>query len=324
MDHRVSAFLLEFHRASRRMRHAEFRPWVFAELAKIVQLDSAFWYRWAATETESRLHAWYLYQQPDSLIEEYSAKELWRDDIVYLRALEAPPGTAVFASCDDYTSDRMRAFLKRHRQEQVLTIAYFQDIPRVAAGMSLYRNETRSAYSAQDVATIEAVAPHVIDAWRENWLTEILRNASGRPKLPEFSLAVLMSDKMMSEAQDNFGTVMRLEWPEWQGPWLPEAVASHFRRSQDPWTGRSITMYQREQADRTALVLVRRGHPLDSLAPRKRAVAVLFAQGASQTEVAKKLSLSSSTVNNYLGDVYHQLKVSDKVALSKLVSRLEP
>jgi DNA-binding CsgD family transcriptional regulator len=320
----ISSYLLELHRASRRMRHFEFREWVFDELRAIVQFDSAFWYRWAASETESKLHAWYLYRQPESLIEDYASEELWRDDIVYARALAAPPGTAIYASYDDYTSERMRAFLRRHRQSQVLTIAYLQDIPRVAGGMSLYRNETREPYTRVDAADVEAVAGHVIDAWRENWLDDLMRSTSTRREQPEFSLAVLMPDQMMSEAQDNFGKLMRLEWPQWQGPWLPATLVEHWERSQEAWVGRAVTAYRRVQPDQLTLILIRRGHPLDTLAPRKRAVARLFAHGASQTEVAKRLSLSSSTVNNYLGDVYQHLNICDKVELARLVEWLEP
>ncbi|MDP9043905.1 MAG: helix-turn-helix transcriptional regulator [Pseudomonadota bacterium] len=306
------------------MPHPDFRDWVFDELSKILQLDSALWYRWAAQADKSHLHAWYLYKQPESLIHEYTAGELWKEDVVYLKAAVGPRGIAVHASYDDYTSERMRAFLKRYRQAQVLTIGIVQEVPQIAAGMSLYRNETREPFSAEDVATIEAVTPHTIDAWRENWLGEVVRGARSIPEPQEFSLAVLMPDMMMSEAQDNFGELMHLEWPTWQGPWLPEALQARLASSHEPYTGRGITVYRKPQPDKTSLLLVRRSHPLDQLAPRKKAVALMFARGATQTEVAQRLSLSTSTVNNYLGEVYHHLDVSDKVDLSILVNRLEP
>ena len=324
MDPNTSAFLLELHRASRRMRHAELRSWVFDELKRIIQFDSAFWYRWAATPDRSHIHASYLYQQPETLLQEYASGELWKEDVVYRRAVDAPRGTAVYASYDDYTSERMRAFLKRHRQLQVLTIAVGQEVAQIASGLSLYRNETRGPFTTTDAAIIEAVAPHIVDAWRENWLREIVRGTSTRAESQEFSLAVLMPDRMLSEAQDNFGPLMHLEFPAWQGPWLPNPVTRHLSRSREPWSGAAITVYQREQPDRTSLLLVRRGHRLDRLAPRKKAVALLFARGASQTEVARALSLSSSTVNNYLGEVYQRLEISDKVELSTLVMQLEP
>jgi len=324
MQSSTSDFLLELHRASRRMPHGEFREWVFDAFSRVVQFDSAFWYRWAVDGEDSTIHAWYLYKQPERLIQEYTEGKLWKEDVVYTRAAPGPRGVAVYASYGDYTSERMRAFLKRYRQEHVLTIPILQEVPQVAAGMSLYRNETRQTYSAEDVAIIEAVAPHIIDAWRENWIGEVVRVARALAEPLEFSLAVLMPNMMMSEAQDNFGRLVRSEWDGWVGPWLPDALARHMSSSADPFVGEAVTVYFRRPPDSTYLLLVRRIHPLDQLAPRKRAVARLFARGATQTEVARQLHLSSSTVNNYLGDVYQHLNVSDKLDLSRLMTRLEP
>lgn len=323
----ASAFLLDLHRSSRRLPHAELRAWIFANLKSVVAFDSAFWFRWAAHDGQSHIHAWCLHGQPDSLIHEYTASELWKDDVVYSRTLNADRGTAIRASYDDYSSVRMRDFLRRHRQEHIMTIAIMQDVPQTAVGMSLYRNETHEAFLAEDGRAFEAVMPHVVEAWRENWLRDIVRATSTAPAPVNFSMALLMPDGMMSEAQDNLGELMHLEWPDWQGPFLPEVLASHLRRDAKrtrPWVGRGITVYDRRQADGTTLMLVRRGHALDQVAPRKREVALLFARGASQSQVAEQLHLSTSTVNNYLVGIYQQLQLSDKTDLSRLITRLEP
>jgi hypothetical protein len=233
MDADANAFVLSLYRAAQRLPHAQLRTFVFEGLKAVVPFDSAFWYRWAADTEHSQLHAWCLYAQPDSLIHEYASTELWRDDIVYARALAAPSGTAVCASYDDYESARMRNFLRRHRQEHILTIAIFQDVQGIASGMSLYRNETRTAYSDAERRAIEAVIPHVIEAWRENWLQEVVREVSSTPERIEFSLAVAMPGLMLSEAQHNFGDLMHLEWPDWRGPWLPEPLHAYLSNAHD-------------------------------------------------------------------------------------------
>lgn len=321
----VSAFLFNLYRVSRRLPHAEFKDWVFNELSNVVQIDSGFWYRAAVIDKHTDFHAWHVYRQPETLLHEYAAGSLWLEDVVYHKAMSAPPGTAVHASYPDYDSERMKGFLRRYRQQHILTIAILQEVPQIAAGFSLYRNETRSAYSDEDVVNIEAVAPHVIDAWRENWLSETVRKASQRAEPVEFSLAVLMPDMMLSEAQDNFGKLMHLEWPQWQGPRLPPELQSYVESADSSaWTGKAISIYERKQPDGTTLLLVRQSHPWDRLGPRKRMVATLFAAGASQTQVAERAHLSPSTVNNYLGTIYRELNLSDKTSLSRLVERLHP
>lgn len=330
MDAAPNAFVLALYRAARRMLHPQFRAFVFERLQELVTLDSAFWYRWAADAQRSDLHAWCLYRQPDSLIQEYASEELWRDDIVYERALAAPSGKAVSASYDSYTSPRMRSFLRRHRQEHVLTLAIFQDVQGIATGMSMYRNETRSPWSDADHRLLEAVMPHVVEAWRENWLQDVVRAASSSPEHIEFSLAVLIPSLMLSEAQDNFADLMHLEWPDWRGPWLPKPlhaallVRAQPTASDEPWIGQHIVVYSRSQVDGNVVLFVRRGHEFDRLAPRRREAAVLFGRGSSQTDVASRMQLSASTVNNYLAGTYAQLNLSDKTELSRLVARLEP
>lgn len=330
MDSASNTFVLGLYRAARRLPHAQMRVFVFEGLTSLVQFDSALWYRWAAAAEHSQLHAWFLYRQPDTLIHDYMSAELWRDDIVYAQSLVAPSGTVVCGSYEDYTSERMRKFLRRHRQHHLLNLAIFQEVQGLFSGISLYRNETRSAYSESDRRTAQEVMPHVVEAWRENWLQDVVRAASSSPEHVEFSLAVALPSLILSEAQDNFGDLIHLEWPEWRGPWLPEPVRAALsgptkaNGMRPPWLGRHIAVYDRVQADGTLLLLVRRGHPFDRLAPRKREAAILFARGASQTHVAEQMQLAASTVNNYLGVVYEQLQLTDKTELSRLVARLEP
>jgi DNA-binding NarL/FixJ family response regulator len=57
----------------------------------------------------------------------------------------------------------------------------------------------------------------------------------------------------------------------------------------------------------------------DSLAPRERAVAVLYASGHSYKMIARRLDLSPATVRTYLRDAYLQLGVRNKIELGKLL-----
>ncbi len=321
----ISAFLLDIYRASRRMRHEQLRPFVFDALQSVVSFDSAFWFRWAASETSSYIHTWYLHNQPESLLLEYAQDELWREDVMYWKALAAPPGNACRVSYADYTENRMRSFLKRHRQEHVMTIAVVQDVSQIAGGMSLYRNETRDAFSEVDGQALEAVISHLIDAWRENWLQHVVQGASSASAPVDFSIALLTPDFSMSEAQDSFGPLIQCEWPDWRGPWLPDPLRRHFDAGRPgPWFGERIAVYHSPQPNHTTILLARRGHPLDRLPPRKREVALMFAGGASQTEVAQRMNLAPHTVNNYLGNIYQTLALNDKTGLSRLVERLQP
>lgn len=322
----INDYILELYRASRRLPHSQFQQWVFEGLSRLVQFDSAFWFRGVTLENRAQAHAAYLYRQPETLLQEYVERELWRDDEIYLRALTVPSGTAVRVSFDNYASAKMRDFLRRNRQHHLMNITLVQEVPQIVSGISLYRDETRLPFSDEDAAVQEALAPHIIDAWRENWLADVVQSSrSIRPT--EFSLGSLMPDMMLSEAQHNLASLLLLEWPDWRGPWLPQALHRHVVESASPgqpWVGKAITVYHRVEQNRSTLILVRPRHAMDGLSRRKREAALLFAGGASQTEVANRLKLSASTVNNYLGEVYRALGIRDKTDLSVLASRLEP
>ena len=90
------------------------------------------------------------------------------------------------------------------------------------------------------------------------------------------------------------------------------------------WVGKSLVAYFRPVDVGMTLAFVRPVGSFDRLSQRKREVATMFAHGASQSEVAQRLRLSPSTVNNYLGDVYRELGVTDKGALAIAVAHLEP
>jgi DNA-binding CsgD family transcriptional regulator len=326
MDTAVSAFLLRLYRAARSLPHAQLRPWVFEQLQSCIGFDSGFWYRCALVGEAADMHAWYLDRQPEDLMTEYVSRELWRDDTVFHRLMTSPRETAVRVSSEeDFKSERMRDFLRRNRQRHLMSICMVDEVPQVAAGMSLYRNDSHCSFTAADGRMFELVTPHVIDSWRENWLRELTRSASSASMFNSFSMAVQTARGMLSDAQDSFAAHMALEWPDWRGPWLPEPMLVQIASQSDaPWCGRTITAYSRRQADGNTLLHVRPRHAFDSLSPRKREVALLFASGAAQASVAARTSLSASTVNNYLVEIYRKLGVSDKSGLALLVAGLQP
>ena len=66
----------------------------------------------------------------------------------------------------------------------------------------------------------------------------------------------------------------------------------------------------------TALLLeIRRRVDADRLSGRQRDIALLYAAGHSGPQIAARLGLSPSTVNNHLGVVFKKLAVKNKLQL---------
>lgn len=61
--------------------------------------------------------------------------------------------------------------------------------------------------------------------------------------------------------------------------------------------------------------------PFDALSPREMEVALMLTQGMRQEEIARRLSLSAKTVNTHKSRLFEKLRISDSIALARLVSR---
>ncbi len=62
------------------------------------------------------------------------------------------------------------------------------------------------------------------------------------------------------------------------------------------------------------------GSPFDVLSPREMEVALMLTQGLRQEEIARRLSLSAKTVNTHKSRLFEKLRITDSIALARLVS----
>ena len=113
----------------------------------------------------------------------------------------------------------------------------------------------------------------------------------------------------MHFARPAFVEIMRREWPEWRGPFVPEAM----RRMQDgAFSGERVAVRFTPQND-LYLAVARSKGPLDTLTARELEVAKQLAKGASHKEIARDLALAPATARNHIASIHAKLG-SNKVA----------
>ena len=61
--------------------------------------------------------------------------------------------------------------------------------------------------------------------------------------------------------------------------------------------------------------------PFDDLSPRELEVAMLLIQGLRQDDIAKRLSLSSKTVNTHKSRLFQKIGIQDSIALARLAAQ---
>ena len=324
MNAATSAFLLAVHRAARRMAHAAFKPWLFHELVQLLRFDSGMWLRVGVTDAGPQMHDYYLDRQRPDRITAYLEQELWREDPFLQTSFGGGPVRAWVMSANDLPPGRLSDYLELHEQRHVVCSFEFEPVTRSFAGFSMFRRGHQDTFSEADRSLVEFIEPHLRDDWTHNWLREV--GASRPPELPsDFAQSVCTADHLLNASDEHFAELILREWPHWHGPLLPDEWAMHLQLDAlGPWVGRVVTAYFQTLPGGLILLRLRPIHALDLLPPRKRQVALLFAGGVSQSEVAAALALSPSTVNNYLVEVYRELGLRDKTELALCVARLTP
>jgi two-component system nitrate/nitrite response regulator NarL len=83
------------------------------------------------------------------------------------------------------------------------------------------------------------------------------------------------------------------------------------------WVGRdTVTDIVRHLRERAAAVARRRPSPAERLTARERGIVAMVAGGASNREVAQKLSLAEDTVKHHISNIFDKLGVSNRAEMA--------
>jgi DNA-binding CsgD family transcriptional regulator len=175
---------------------------------------------------------------------------------------------------------------------------------------------------------LQFLMPHLVEAQRENRLSRAQDARAGPPG--RRSHVLCGSDGVLQQVDEHGLALLRSEWPRWCSARLPEPlalaiasaaaqpvpgeVADPGEAGVPPYHGRQITVLMTRSGD-SMLLEVRRRAAVDRLSTRQRDIATLYAEGHTGPQIATRLGLSSSTVNNHLGVIFKKLAVSNKVQL---------
>jgi len=132
--------------------------------------------------------------------------------------------------------------------------------------------------------TVQALVPHLAETWN---LCR-LRSVAG-----SFGLDICPSARALCDCKGRlhaaapaFTTLLRAEWPEWQGPKLPEMLQGNWLRPEhSQYVGAAIVANSEPVGD-LRLLKLRHVSLLDTLTAREQEVARLFGSGSSHKSIA--------------------------------------
>lgn len=305
MLHRLSRTLREIHRLSREAPVATFQDVAFEAMKELVRFDTGYWGAGREPVEAVVMHYSYLHRLPagemSTVFEKVKSRPRHIEQIsrCVINAGQAQVCDVREAGLDDfYSLFGVDQFVTLYQRDADLGLYHV---------VSLYRSGEEQ-FTEQERLLFEGAVPHLMDAWRESKLLHL--SGVNRDACPLTPAAALLDQKgAVHFARPAFVELMRREWPDWRGPFVPEAMC----RVQDgSFTGKQIAVRFTPQND-LYLTIARNKGPLDQLTMRELEVAKQMAKGACHKEIARALAISPATVRKHIAHVHAKLG-SNKVA----------
>ena len=320
----LSSVVLQLHRGCRTWPASAFQSRACELLSEVLPFDGGIW----GTESVATQRAVALYPcgVPDGMWASYLTQGSAGDPL--LAAARAAPGTAVLS---DFTAATVPAgggaaawppqFFTSHGWAHGLAMTQIEPLSKLRAFFCVWRQAGRQPFAALHQQLLQFVMPHLMETARESQLSRATLGADA-PTAPR-SHAVCDRMGVTQHLDDRCLALLRLEWPQWSGGVLPAPLVQAVQHPQPAlFVGRRIAVRMVVNDD-AVLLAVRLRAACDRLSARQRSIADLYASGCTGPEIAQRLGLAASTVNNHLGEVFKKLQISSKVQLARVLDGSE-
>lgn len=319
MHPRLSRAIVEIHRAARAAPANRFKDGALAIARRALDFDSALWAEAPPAANLTANNPIHLLNQPWEMMESYFRIVGAADPLIDL-AVQAPGAT--FNLLENFPREEWEATeaYQDHGRPFGLEGTLCTATPHPEVGLnsyiSLYRSRPQSAFSESDRQAKELLTPHLIEAYR----TVLLREAADTRLRPREDRGFALVDRagLLLHRTPSFPGILRATFPEWRGPYLPEALRLGILPAGETSLG-PLRAEARPRASGFSIVALEDMSPLHRLTPAERRVAHLIATGSSYKGAARALGRSPSTVGNQVSRIYAKLGLRDKASLIRLI-----
>jgi len=310
-----SQLLLRLYRAAQDLPIADFQDAALDLVKGVLPFDSSLWGTAAPAQGGPDIHTVHLHNQSREMLPAYeSVKHL---DSAVATMFAQPRATRGF-QLDSWFSDpaqrEIRDMMRRFEIENMLATTVIDPSTRIAHWILLYRADCDAGYTPAEIARLELLAPHVMEALAINRKMHLERlGPADQDALPRGN-AIADLRGMVYHADARFAALAGEEWEDWQERRLPAALASHFQQEGERFRGRAVVVDARIEQQ----LLFLKARPrcrADGLTAREFTIAKLIAKGDTHKEIAQTLSRSPATVRNQIQGIYEKLEVGNIAGL---------
>lgn len=310
MPHHLSRTLRKIHRLSREAPASTFQEDAFEAMKELIRFDYGYWGGGREPIEAVNVHYQYLHRLPGE--EMHAAFEKVKSHPKVIETITGHVINAGQALAYDVREAGLDFFYAPYGVDQIVSLYQRDADLGLYHVISLYRSG-EERFTEQERLLFESAVPHLLDAWTESKLLHV--SGANRDAGPLPAAAALVDKAgVVHFARPAFIELLRLEWPEWRGPFLPEAM----RRQDGSFTGDQVAA-RFIPHNHFFLAVLRNKGPLDQLSARELEVAKRLAQGASHKEIARDLGISPATARNHVASVHAKLGSSKAAQVATLL-----
>lgn len=313
---RYSQLLLRLYRLAQELPIADFQNAALDLVKGVLPFDSSLWGTAAPTRDGPDIHTVHLHNKSQDMLPAYEAVK--HQDTAVATMFEQPRATRGFNLENWFSAPgqrEIRDVMRRFEIENMLATTVVDPSTRFAHWILLYRADSAAAYSAEEVARLELLAPHVMEALAINRKMHLERLGPEPAALPRGS-AIADMRGIVYHADERFASLAGEEWDDRGAPMrrLPDALAAHFMQDNERFRGRAVVVDARIEQQ----LLFLKARPrcrADGLTAREFTIAQLIAKGDTHKEIAQTLTRSPATVRNQIQVIYEKLGVGNIAGL---------
>ncbi|CAA6606380.1 putative Transcriptional regulator, LuxR family [Rhodospirillaceae bacterium LM-1] len=320
--HQLSNCLIDIYHVDTHCDRSTFIDLIFDRYARLIPHDAALWSGTSYGPSfphDPAIRYMHFYNLPNAISAFWQLKENYQARAEMIAYQLANPGKGNIVNAKTPGLEHVFPQLFASQGIRHLLAIYLLDpATKLFSIISLYRFND-APYTEAERCLHELASPHIQAVLRLQALA--LLDLSGAKPDKESSMAVADSAGALHHAHPLFLQIVKQEWPDWQGPELPQAVANgnFLNRAQTQFVGKRIVILSQPQGE-LHLLSARHKDRFDDLTRRERQIAGLFASGLSYKEVARQLDVSPITVRNTLANIYKKVGVSDKGELTNILA----
>lgn len=313
----ITTYLLELHGRSQELVYRAMQRSALDQFRTLVPFEGGLFAVGTLQGGNAIAHDVFLFDKPPELMESW---ELVKDEDRIAFAAAASAGTTISVSVSSAFYDgceRARAHCARFDIEHMQCTALVFAEAGLYWVMSLYRSAASPPFTEDERVTNELLAPHLFAASRSARLGELRSRARVGGGGHGSVAAIATTAGLILEADPGLVDVLRAEWPQWRGPFLPP-LAELLSGGIGKFVGARIVL-RVDAADGSLLVHARRRIAADALTQREREIAESFSLGDSHREIGDRLGIAPATVRRHLANLYEKLGVSSKAELDRML-----